>query len=139
MPLLNSVFASRSEFAKLSMKLMIVDDSNIIRSRIARVVLHPELADIEIVGLARNGREALDVCWLHSPDIVTMDLTMPEMDGIACIEQLISLDEHLNILVVSALNDKTTAIEALKKGARGFLHKPFSDEQLVSALLEVMS
>ena len=138
MPLLSSAFASRYKFRQMSIKLMIVDDSNIIRSRIARVALHPRLSGIEIVGLARNGREALDVCWLHSPDIVTMDLTMPEMDGIACIEQLISLDENLNILVVSALNDKATAIEALKRGARGFVHKPFSDEQLVSALLEVM-
>lgn len=119
-------------------KLLIVDDSNIIRSRIARAVLHPGLTDINIVGLARNGREALDICWTHSPDIVTMDLTMPQMDGLACIDGLIDLDPKINILVVSALNDKTTAINALKKGARGFLHKPFTDEQLVAALLEVM-
>lgn len=138
MALLNSVFASQFSRATTSMKLMIVDDSNIIRSRIARVVLHPELTDIKIVGLARNGREALDICWLQSPDVVTMDLTMPHMDGIACIEKLMELDASLNILVVSALNDKATAIEALKKGARGFLHKPFSDDQLVDALLEVV-
>jgi two-component system, chemotaxis family, chemotaxis protein CheY len=137
MALLNSVFAFQSSRATAAMKLLIVDDSNIIRSRIARVVLRPELASTRIVGLARNGREALDICWLHSPDVVTMDLTMPNMDGIACIERLIDLDPSLNILVVSALNDKATAIEALKKGARGFLHKPFSDQQLIDALLEV--
>lgn len=119
------------------MKLLIVDDSNVIRSRIARIALHPRLRQIEIVGLARNGLEALDICRKRRPDVVTMDLTMPEMDGITCVERLVAHDSALNILVVSALSDKTTAIQALKKGARGFLHKPFSDVQLVEALLEV--
>ncbi|MBI3560547.1 MAG: response regulator [Gammaproteobacteria bacterium] len=120
------------------MRLLVVDDSNIIRSRIARIALYSELSHLKIVGLARNGREAIDICWRHSPDLVTMDLTMPHMDGIDCIERLIDLDATLNILVISALNDKATAIEALKRGARGFLHKPFTDEQLVEALLEIM-
>lgn len=119
------------------MRLLIVDDSNMIRSRIARITRHPRLRAIEIIGLARNGAEAIDICRRRTPDVATMDLTMPEMDGIACTERLIALNPRLNILVVSALNDKTTAIEALKKGARGFLHKPFSDQQLVDALLDV--
>lgn len=120
------------------MKLLVVDDSNIIRSRIARVALHPQLRNLSIVGLARNGAEAVDICRRHTPDLVTMDLTMPEMDGIACIERLARHDPKINILVVSALNDKATAIEALKRGARGFIHKPFSDTQLVEALLEMI-
>lgn len=120
------------------MKLLVVDDSNIIRSRIARAALHPQLRELDIVGLARNGVEAIDICRRKAPDLVTMDLTMPKMDGIACIEKIIDFDSTINILVVSALSDKATAIEALKRGARGFLHKPFSDTQLVDALLEVM-
>ena len=119
------------------MKLLIVDDSNIIRSRIARIALHPRLQGISIVGLAKNGLEAVELARRAPPDVVTMDLTMPEMDGIACITALMAEKPKLNILVVSALGDKTTAIAALKKGARGFLHKPFSDEQLVEALLEI--
>lgn len=119
------------------MKLLIVDDSNIIRARIARIALHPRLPGLTIVGLAKNGLEALDLSRRAPPDVVTMDLTMPEMDGIACIEALIAFKPKLNILVVSALGDKTTAISALKKGARGFLHKPFTDDQLVEALLEI--
>jgi two-component system chemotaxis response regulator CheY len=118
-------------------KLLIVDDSNIIRSRIARIALHPRMRNLSIVGLAKNGVEAVELCLRHLPDVVTMDLTMPEMDGISCIDILIRNNPTLNILVVSALSDKTTAISALKKGARGFLHKPFSDEQLADALLEV--
>jgi two-component system chemotaxis response regulator CheY len=119
------------------MKLLIVDDSNIIRSRIARIALHPRLRALEIIGLAKNGLEAIELCQRRRPDVVTMDLTMPTMDGITCVERLMVQDQTLNILVVSALADKPTAIQALKKGARGFLHKPFSDEQLVEALLEV--
>ena len=119
------------------MKLLIVDDSNIIRSRIARIALHPRLRNLSIIGLAKNGLEAVELCQRNVPDVVTMDLTMPEMDGIACIEHLLHDNATLNILVVSALSDKATAISALKKGARGFLHKPFSDQQLVDALLEV--
>lgn len=118
------------------MKLLIVDDSNIIRSRIARIALHPRLTTLNIVGMARNGLEALEACTRNVPDVVTMDLTMPEMDGIACIENLMARHPAINILVVSALSDKATAIDALKKGARGFLLKPFSDEQLANALLE---
>ncbi len=119
------------------MRLLIVDDSNIIRSRIARVASHPRLRGIDIVGLAKNGAEAVDICIRQSPTVVTMDLTMPEMDGISCVEKLVEHDANLNILVVSALSDKATAIAALKMGAKGFLQKPFSDEQLVDALLEV--
>jgi two-component system chemotaxis response regulator CheY len=119
------------------MKLLIVDDSNIIRSRIARIALHPRLSDINIVGLAKNGLEAVELCQRTTPDVITMDLTMPEMDGIQCIEVLIDGNPELNILVVSALGDKITALSAMKKGARGFLQKPFSDEQLADALLEI--
>lgn len=118
------------------MKLLIVDDSNIIRSRIARAALHPRLKRLTITGLAKNGIEALEMCQRDLPDIVTMDLTMPEMDGNQCVKALLANYPKVNILVVSALSDKITAIKALKAGARGFLHKPFTDEQLVAALLE---
>ncbi|MES2932081.1 MAG: response regulator [Pseudomonadota bacterium] len=121
------------------MKLLIVDDSNIIRSRIARVALHPRLRGLSVVGLAKNGLEAVDLSSSNTPDVITMDLTMPEMDGIACIETLLARHPAIKILVVSALSDKSTAIAALKKGAHGFLHKPFSDEQLVDALIELAS
>jgi two-component system chemotaxis response regulator CheY len=117
---------------------MIVDDSNMIRSRISRVVQGGGIASLSLVGLARNGAEAVRVARTTQPDVVTMDLTMPEMDGIECITQLLKLNPRLNILVVSALSDKSTAIAALKRGARGFVAKPFSDDELKMALLDVM-
>jgi len=119
------------------MRLMIVDDSNMIRSRISRVVSNGGMAGVTLVGLARNGAEAVRIAKSTRPDVVTMDLTMPEMDGVQCISQLLRDQPKLNILVVSALSDKSTAIAALKLGARGFVAKPFTDDELRLALLEV--
>jgi two-component system chemotaxis response regulator CheY len=119
------------------MRLLIVDDSNMIRTRIARVVQNGTLRGVSIVGLARNGAEALRIAKVAHPDVVTMDLTMPEIDGIQCIQELLKIDPRVNILVISALSDKSTAIQALKLGARGFVAKPFSDEELQLALLDV--
>lgn len=119
------------------MKLLIVDDSNMIRSRISRVVAAGGLKGVVIVGLARNGAEALRIAQTARPDVVTMDLTMPEMDGIECIPRLLKMDPRISILVVSALADRSTAIEALRLGARGFVAKPFSDQELQAALLEM--
>lgn len=113
-------------------KLLIVDDSNVIRSRIERI--YSSSFDIEVVAKASNGKEAVYLMDEHQPDIVTMDLTMPEMDGIACIDKMMALNPKIKIIVVSALSDKATGIQALSKGARGFLCKPFSDEELVEAL-----
>ena len=118
------------------MKLLIVDDSSVIRSRIARVTGNSQLTDLNIIGLAKNGHEAIRMCNVVLPDLITMDLTMPEMDGVSCIKQLLAQHPQLNILVISALSDRTTAIQALKLGARGFINKPFTDKQLLDALLE---
>ncbi len=123
---------------KPPIRLMVVDDSNMIRSRISRVVQAGGVEHVALVGLARNGAEAVRIARATQPQLVTMDLTMPEMDGIECIGQLLKLDPKLDILVVSALSDKSTAIAALKRGARGFVAKPFSDDELRMALLEVM-
>lgn len=120
------------------MRLLVVDDSNVIRSRIARVLGNGTLGDVQIVGMAKNGLEAINLFVQTHPDVVTMDLTMPEMDGVECTENMTRLDPEVRILIVSALSDKATAIKALEKGAQGFLYKPFTDVQLKSALVEIM-
>lgn len=119
------------------MKLLVVDDSSVIRSRIARLTRDQRLPNLDLVGLARNGTEAVDLCRQHEPTVVTMDITMPEMDGVECTAHLARAAPEIRILIVSALNDKATAIEAMKQGAHGFLYKPFSDDQLINALVEV--
>lgn len=115
--------------------IMIVDDSNVIRNRISR---GSKEVEFEVVATANNGMEALEMYRKHQPDLVTMDLTMPKMDGLECIRQIAAFDEEANILVISALSDKATGIKALEYGARGFICKPFSDEELFQALLEMM-
>ena len=120
------------------MKLMIVDDSNIIRSRIARIMADATLPVIEIVGFAANGNDAVSLFKATHPELVTMDLTMPEMDGVECTTQLTELDSNVKILIISALSDKAIAIQALKNGAEGILYKPFTDAELVNALLELI-
>jgi two-component system chemotaxis response regulator CheY len=118
-----------------SFKLMIVDDSNIMRRRIER---SQQFEELELVGTAGNGVEALELFKKTDPDVVTMDLTMPRMDGIECISKLVALKPAVRILVISALADKATAVEAMEKGANGFLNKPFTDRQLNEAIAELM-
>ena len=93
---------------------------------------------LEVVGAAANGRDAVELFRRTQPDVVTMDLTMPEMDGIECVEKLVAINPNVLILVVSALADKATAVEAIEKGANGFLCKPFTDRQLNDALEELL-
>ena len=117
------------------MKLMIVDDSNIMRRRIER---SQQFEELELVGTAANGVEAIEMFRKMDPDVITMDLTMPQMDGIECIENIVKLKPAVRILVISALADKATAVEAMEKGANGFLNKPFTDRQLNEAIAELI-
>jgi two-component system, chemotaxis family, chemotaxis protein CheY len=105
-------------------KLLIVDDSQVMRRLIQRSVPNCE------VRAAADGREALRIFREFQPDVVTMDLTMPEMDGLQCIARMTAEAPHARILVVTALSDKSTAVEAVKRGAEGFLLKPFTAAQL---------
>ena len=118
------------------LRMLIVDDSNIIRRRIER---SQQIDRLEVVGSAANGVEAVALFRRTNADVVTMDLTMPEMDGIECVEQLVGINPDVLILVISALADKATALEAIERGANGFLCKPFTDMQLNSALEELLS
>lgn len=116
--------------------LMIVDDSNVIRRKIDR--FNEGSKKFCVVATASSGCDALRKFGIAQPKVITMDLTMPEMNGIDCIEALIAIDPDLHILVVSALSDKATGIAALQKGASGFLCKPFTEKQLEDALMELV-
>ncbi len=121
---------------KRPLKMLIVDDSSVIRRRIER---SQQIAHLQVVGMASNGLEAVEIFRRTDPDVVTMDITMPQMDGIECVERLVAIKPDVLILIVSALADKATAVEAMGKGANGFLNKPFSDRQLNEALEELIS
>lgn len=118
--------------------LMVVDDSLIFRRRIARLAADPRLKGVSVVAMAEDGFEAIEQARRHEPAFVTMDLTMPRMDGPECLEALRGVLPDARILVVSALADRATALKALTRGAHGFLLKPFSDDQLVDSLKELM-
>lgn len=121
--------------ARRQWKLLIVDDSNVMRRRIER---SQQLDELSVVGAAANGVEALELFKRTDPDLVTMDITMPQMDGIECIQRLVELKPAIRILVISALADKATAVDAMEKGANGFLNKPFTDRQLNEAIAELI-
>lgn len=116
------------------LSLMVVDDSNIIRRKIERCDIHKKF---RLVASAANGFDAIEQFKKFQPQVITMDLTMPGMEGIECIERIMEMNPNVRILVISALSDKATGIRALQKGARGFLCKPFTDDALVAALTEL--
>lgn len=119
--------------------LMVVDDSAVFRNRITRLVTQAGLPGVTVVAQAGDGVHAITLAQQYRPTLITMDLTMPHMDGPACLDALRLLLPHTRILVVSALSDRATALKALARGAHGFLLKPFSDTQLVDCLQELMS
>jgi len=116
------------------MKLLIVDDSLVIRNKINRGLLK----QFDNVSRASNGLKALQMVKDEQPDIVTMDLTMPEMDGVECIEEIMKIAPKTYILVISALADKATAVKALSLGANGFLCKPFTEQELNDSISKVL-
>jgi two-component system chemotaxis response regulator CheY len=111
-------------------RVMIVDDSAIIRQAI-----HKHLKDfnIDVVGTAENGKIALEVFKKTNPDIVTLDITMPEMDGLRVLEEMLKINKNVKVMVVTALSDKSTGLKAIKLGAKSFLPKPFTPEKLRSS------
>lgn len=117
------------------MKLLIVDDSLIMRRAIERNLISDRFQEIR---LASNGRLAVEEFKVFRPDVITMDITMPDMDGLTAVELILKIDSSAVILVVSALADKPTAVEAVKRGASGFLLKPITVQSLQAAIDDVL-
>jgi two-component system chemotaxis response regulator CheY len=117
------------------MKMLIVDDSTVMQRKIQRSITLEQVSDFFT---ASNGVEAVEVFKREMPELVTMDLTMPEMDGVECVQHLVAIKPDVLILVISSLSDKATTIQAMKYGAKGFLTKPFDDEQINAALEELI-
>ena len=117
------------------MKMLIVDDSTVMQRKIQRSITLEQVTDFLT---ASNGVEAVEVFKRELPALVTMDLTMPEMDGVECVQHLVAIKPDVLILVISSLSDKATTIQAMKNGAKGFLTKPFDDEQINAALEELI-
>lgn len=113
------------------MKLLIVDDSLVVRNAIQRSV---DEGTISEVFRAEDGEEAVSIFTRERPDMVTMDLTLPRLDGLGAIRRIRQIAPRTSILVISALNSHETAMEAIALGACGFLTKPFTTREIAEAL-----
>lgn len=120
------------------MKVLIADDSLIMRQKIQEVIKNLQGIEMQFVGLARNGVEALALAQRTAPELITMDITMPEMTGIEAIQLIRKVNVKAKILVISALSHQDTGLAALKAGANGFLLKPFSEQKLQQAIAKLL-
>lgn len=110
---------------------LIVDDTAFMRMTLRNVL---EKNGYEVVGEAGDGKESLEKFQQLKPDLVTMDITMPNMDGITAIKQILLIDPVAKIIVVSAMGQKSLVIEALNAGAKDFVVKPFQPDRILEAL-----
>jgi len=112
-------------------KILIVDDAAFMRLTIRNML---EKNSYEVVGEATNGRDAIQKFGLLRPDIVTMDITMPDMDGISALKAILAIDSKANVIMVSAMGQERLVREAILSGAKTFIVKPFKEEQMLKAL-----
>jgi two-component system, chemotaxis family, chemotaxis protein CheY len=118
------------------MKLLIVDDSSVIRRAIERGIESGEITEVD---QAEDGEQAILLYAEKQHDIITLDITMPKMDGLTCLDRLMQINPEAKVLIISALRDRTTAIRAIKQGASGFLCKPINPDELREAFQLLLS
>ena len=109
-------------------RILIVDDALFVRNRLRKIVDKMDFA--EVVGEAGNGIEGVSLYKKLKPDLVTMDLVMPDSDGINAIEQIIKFDKDAKIVVISAIGQEMSILDATSKGALDYLRKPFKEEDV---------
>ncbi|MGB3367184.1 MAG: response regulator, partial [Acidaminobacteraceae bacterium] len=102
--------------------IMIVDDSIIIRKALKKILVS---LDHEVIAEVSNGREAVEQYALNQADIVTMDLSMPIMDGINAVKEIVEDYSEARIVMISAIDQKHLVFEALEAGAKHYIVKPF--------------
>ena len=116
-------------------KVLIVDDASVVRFMIKKILMQ---GDFEIVGEAVNGIDALTKYKELRPDIVTMDITMPEADGIQATKDIIAFDENAKVVIMSGIEQKEMLWQAIKAGAASYIVKPFENDRVISTLNEVI-
>lgn len=112
-------------------KVLIADDSIFMRQTI-RLIL--EESGLEIAGEAENGLIAVGMYRECNPDVVTMDITMPEMDGLEALKAIRQMDPNAKVIIISAMGQECHVLEAIKKGAKSFIVKPFKKEQILEVI-----
>jgi len=117
-------------------KVLIVDDAQFTRNMLKNII--GKIEQIEVIGEASNGVEAISLYKKLNPDLVTMDLVMPEKGGIEATEEILKINSKALIVVVSALGQEALVLEAAKKGAKDFIQKPFKSEQIIEVMDRIL-
>lgn len=115
--------------------ILVVDDALFMRVTLRKLLAE---AGFEVVGEADNGRAAVERYRELQPDLVMMDITMPEMDGLAALRQIRSMNSHATVIMCTALGQERSVKEALKSGAADYIVKPFKVEKVVEAVRKAL-
>ena len=116
-------------------KILIVDDAAFMRKMLKDILTKN---GYEVVGEAENGAKAVEKYKEVTPDLVTMDITMPEMDGISALKNIRSMDSNAKVVMCSAMGQQAMVIEAIQAGARDFIVKPFQPDRVLEAVKKVV-
>ncbi|MGL5648680.1 MAG: response regulator [Clostridium sp.] len=116
-------------------KVLIVDDAAFMRMMIRNIL---EKNGFEVVGEAASGQAAIDMYTEKLPDIVTMDITMPEMDGIEALKKIKEISPEAKVIMCSALGQQSRVMDAIKAGAKDFIIKPFQADRVLEAVKKVL-
>lgn len=115
----------------MSKKVLIVDDAAFMRMMIKDIL---SKNGFDVVGEAADGVQAIEKYKELTPDLVTMDITMPEMDGIAALKEIKSIDSNSIVIMCSAMGQQAMVIDAIQAGAKDFIVKPFQAERVLEAI-----
>ena len=116
------------------MRVLVVDDAAFMRTVLKGII---EKNGHEVIGEATNGLDAANKYKELKPDLVTMDITMPDYDGITGLQLIKEYDKDANIIMCSAMGQKSFVVEAIRLGATDFIVKPFEEQRVVSAINNV--
>jgi len=116
------------------LKVLLVDDSLIIRKKIKKIV---EALGHEVIFSAKDGQESVDAYKQYKPDLVTMDITMPDMDGITAVKHIIKSDKEAKIIMVTSHGQEDMVIKSIQAGAVGYMLKPITEDKMAQAIGEV--
>lgn len=116
------------------MRILIVDDAAFMRMMLKDIMTK---GGHEVVGEAENGNVAIDKYRELHPDLVTMDITMPEMDGITSLKEIIKYDQNAKVVMCSAMGQQALVLEAIQSGAKDFLVKPFQADRVLAAIAKI--
>ena len=117
-------------------KVLVVDDAKFTRNMLKNIINKTEYS--EVIGEASNGNDAIDLYIKLKPDLVTLDLVMPEKGGIETTEDIIKIDKNAKIVIVSALGQEALVLEAAEKGAKDFIQKPFKSTQVLDVMERIL-